>query len=86
MMRPSCPFEEPPRDGDEPPNRPAKPSRSPWRDPGSIRGALVVGVASGLILLAGDKVLDHVDIDIDHCSITTTLYDATLTTTWRDNC
>lgn len=68
------------------PSRSAHPPCSPWRDPGTIRGSIVVGVASGLILLAGGNVTEHIDIDINKCSATAIVYGATITTTWRDDC
>ncbi|MFD4460086.1 hypothetical protein [Nocardia sp. NPDC058480] len=33
--------------------------KQPWRNPATMRGAILAGVLSGLLILAGDQALDH---------------------------
>lgn len=59
---------------------------SHWRSPNSFGGAVLAGLASSLILLAGGNVVKNVDIDISECTVMTTVYSATITATLPSAC
>ncbi|MFD8098180.1 hypothetical protein ACFV24_01465 [Nocardia fluminea] len=63
-----------------------EPQRSRWRDPATMPGAIVAGIAGGLILLAGVSAVENIDrstdVTVHDCAVTVSAYGTTITANW----